>query len=104
MVAAVLSVQVQDFLRRYFFSIGRPEITFASDVLRYTTQIGGLLLLSAVTAKNTLNSEMALWVAAGSVPGLGIARHAPLCAAAGIRLFNVGTEVARPMALFEMAR
>lgn len=65
-VAAVLSVQVQDFLRRYFFSIGRPEITFASDVLRYTTQIAGLVLLFAATGKNTLNSEMALWMAAGT--------------------------------------
>jgi len=43
--AVVLTSQSQDFIRRYFFSLRRPGVSFISDVVRYGTQLALLLWL-----------------------------------------------------------
>jgi O-antigen/teichoic acid export membrane protein len=43
--AAVLISQLQEFIRRYYFTIGQPHISFATDALRYGVQLALLLWL-----------------------------------------------------------
>lgn len=59
--AAVLCSQTQDFLRRYFFSVDRPEISFAIDSFRYFGQIIALLALIIWIPANSVS---ALWLLA----------------------------------------
>lgn len=62
LACAAFGFQLQDFLRRYYFTHGRPASAFANDALRYLGQLGLLAWL-------LLNVEMgvpeALWVIAG---------------------------------------
>jgi Membrane protein involved in the export of O-antigen and teichoic acid len=58
---AVLCSQTQDFLRRYFFSIDRPEVSFAIDAVRYFGQnIALLAMIKWLPATNIT----ALWLIA----------------------------------------
>lgn len=72
LATAVLSCQAQDFLRRYFFTTTRPEISFAVDILRYFVQIAALLVLYA-SIKSSFNSEIALWIASGAAAFASVA-------------------------------
>lgn len=56
-------LQMQDFLRRYFFTCGRGSAAFANDAISYLGQLGLLLWLFQITQ---LNSAGALWVIAGT--------------------------------------
>ena len=62
---AVLLCQSQEFLRRYFFTILKPAISFASDVLRYGGQLCGLAWLFFV-AHSSASVGATLWTIAGA--------------------------------------
>ncbi len=67
--ACIVSSQVQEFLRRYNFTVGRPAIVMRSDALRYAIQMGALV---AVLSSATASVESALWaVAVASLAGIG---------------------------------
>lgn len=59
LATAVACSQTQDFLRRYFFSIGRPEVSFSTDAIRY---IGQNVAILGLTAWSPANSGSALWL------------------------------------------
>ena len=59
LAAAVLCSQTQDFLRRYFFCVDRPELTFAIDCIRF---LGQNLALLAMLIWLPANSATALWI------------------------------------------
>jgi O-antigen/teichoic acid export membrane protein len=65
LAVAVLLCLSQDFLRRYFFAIQNPAISFAGDAIRYLTQV---LLLAWVflASKTAPNVTTALWIMAGA--------------------------------------
>jgi len=61
LACAALTFQVQDFLRRYFFTRGRGGVAFATDALRYG---GQLVILFWLFRTSEMNSAAALWVIA----------------------------------------
>ena len=61
--AAVISSQTQDFLRRYFFSVGRAEVSFTIDTIRY---VGQIVLIIAMIKWLPANSIVGLWLVAGA--------------------------------------
>jgi O-antigen/teichoic acid export membrane protein len=63
--AAVLISQMQEFLRRYYFAIGRPHISFATDVLRYGIQLG-LLLWILLAAGHQASMAEVYWAISGA--------------------------------------
>jgi O-antigen/teichoic acid export membrane protein len=72
LAAAVVCAQAQDFLRRYFFSIGRLEVSFSIDAIRY---IGQNIAILGLITWFPANSGAALWLvsaaaAAGSLATL----------------------------------
>jgi O-antigen/teichoic acid export membrane protein len=71
MACVVVAFQFQEFLRRYFFCIGRPRLAMVSDVLRYFGQVALLVALVAVaTSLNgtdiRVTSATALWAIAAA--------------------------------------
>ena len=76
---ATCAFLTQDFLRRYFFTLGHLRTAFVNDMISYGGQLGILLILFRVT---TLGSVDALWVAgaasafAAGVGGFTMARLA----------------------------
>lgn len=77
LACVVVAFQFQEFLRRYFFCTGRPQLAMFSDVMRYVGQIGLLIsIVVFVTAAGRpdirVDSIMALWAiaAAGGVSTL----------------------------------
>ena len=58
-----LAFQMQDFLRRYFFTRGRPRAAFANDAISYIGQITLLIGLFQVT---TMDSSRVLWAIAAT--------------------------------------
>lgn len=68
LAVAAFAYQMQDFLRRYFFSTRQSRRAFADDALSYLPQLPILFLLQGA---GYLNSATALWVMAGtSILGL----------------------------------
>ncbi len=63
LAAAALACQFQDFLRRYFFTLGRPLAAFTCDALRYLGQIAVLIWLFVVS-RDAIDSAKMLWVIA----------------------------------------
>lgn len=51
--------QMQDFVRRYFFTRARPAMAFSNDAIRY---FGQLLLVFALFAFSSLNTVSALYI------------------------------------------
>jgi len=65
LVAASLAFQVQDFIRRYFFTCGRSTVAFINDAVSY---LGQIAVLAWLVFETTLTSAIALWtIAATSV-------------------------------------
>ncbi|MFQ5958177.1 MAG: lipopolysaccharide biosynthesis protein [Alphaproteobacteria bacterium] len=78
LACAVFAFQMQDFLRRYFFTRGRAAAAFANDALRYLAQIAALIVVFAAAG---LDSRGALWViaaCAAAATALGLATMGPL--------------------------
>lgn len=63
LAAAGLAFQVQDHLRRVFFTRARPAAAFAGDALRYGLQ---LFLLIALASAARLSTATALWAIAAA--------------------------------------
>jgi O-antigen/teichoic acid export membrane protein len=63
LAAAVLCSQAQDFLRRYFFSVDRPKVSFAIDACRY---IGQIVAILSLTSWLPASGVMALWLIAAT--------------------------------------
>jgi O-antigen/teichoic acid export membrane protein len=63
--AAVLLCQMQDFLRRYFFTRDNPVASFATDAVRYTSQLV-ILFWVFVVSKTANDASTALWIIAAS--------------------------------------
>jgi O-antigen/teichoic acid export membrane protein len=61
LAAVVLCCSSQEFLRRYFFTVGRPAISFASDAIRYLSQLAIFLILFW-GVKSSVNTAMVLWI------------------------------------------
>lgn len=61
LVAVVIAFQLQEFVRRYFFTRGRAGLAFANDAVSYLGQLGLLVGLAHYT---TLDSAEALWIVA----------------------------------------
>ncbi|MFA7430380.1 MAG: hypothetical protein WCZ23_09515 [Rhodospirillaceae bacterium] len=77
LACVVVSFQFQEFLRRYFFCIGRPRLAMVSDMVRYFGQIALLVALVIVATGPTtpavhVTSITALWTiaAAGAIATL----------------------------------
>jgi len=73
--SAVLFCQIQEFLRRYFFCVGRPGVGFALDACRYFGQLVALSVLLVIT-NGTSTYATALWItsipAALTIPVAGL--------------------------------
>jgi O-antigen/teichoic acid export membrane protein len=68
LAVSAFAYQMQDFLRRYFFSTRQSRRAFADDALSYLPQLPIIFLLHGA---GRLNSANALWVMAGtSILGL----------------------------------
>jgi O-antigen/teichoic acid export membrane protein len=65
LAAAVLLCQTQEFLRRYFFTVQSPAASFASDAIRYVSQVVILYWVFFVS-KIPHNVDVALWINAGA--------------------------------------
>jgi len=63
LAAAAVAFQLQDFLRRYFFTRGRGAAAFVSDAIRYLGQIAILIWLF-VSFQDAMDSAKTLWVIA----------------------------------------
>lgn len=63
LAVAAFAYQMQDFVRRYFFSVRKSQSAFANDALSYLPQLPILFLLHRA---GHLDSAMALWVMAGT--------------------------------------
>lgn len=62
---AALLGQLQDFMRRYFFTIENPRVSFVSDAIRHGSQISTLMFLF-LSMPGWLNVQGVFWVMAGS--------------------------------------
>lgn len=72
LAVSVLGLLVQDFIRRYFFTLQRPERALATDAVSYIGQLSGLIWLFG---REALTIPGALWVMAASstvAAGLGL--------------------------------
>jgi O-antigen/teichoic acid export membrane protein len=70
LAVSAVAYQLQDFIRRYFFSTRKSHYALADDALSYLTQLPILLLLHKA---GHLNSATALWAMAGtSLLGLAV--------------------------------
>jgi O-antigen/teichoic acid export membrane protein len=58
--SALVAIQIQEFLRRYYFTIQRPRVSFASDAVRYGGQVGVLLWVFIVSSWR-LEVDGVLW-------------------------------------------
>jgi O-antigen/teichoic acid export membrane protein len=72
LAVAVLCSQTQDFLRRYFFCVLRPEISVLIDAVRY---LGFIVSIFALARLSSLDAVSALWLlsvaaAAGSLAAI----------------------------------
>lgn len=56
---AAFSYLLQDFIRRYFFSVGRSKFALLCDAISYLTQLPIILLLAH---RSNFSSSMALWI------------------------------------------
>ena len=56
------SIQMQDFMRRYFFTNSRPRYAFANDAISY---LGQLAILVWLFKNASLKSEDAIWIIDG---------------------------------------
>ncbi len=65
LIAATLGDQVQDSLRRYLFTKGRPLAAFANDVVTYLVRVALLFALPMV-AGITITGALALWIMAAT--------------------------------------
>ncbi len=65
LTAAVFFTQVQDFLRRYYFTIEKPVWSCVGDGCRYLGQIVVIIWLS-FAVEGVLTSAMVLWILASS--------------------------------------
>jgi O-antigen/teichoic acid export membrane protein len=63
LAVVAVAFTLQDFLRRYYFAKGKPIKAFYSDVVNYMSRLAVLIWLGQITA---VNSDIALWVIAGS--------------------------------------
>lgn len=73
LAATVLLCQTQDFLRRYFFTIQRPAVSFVVDGIRYVGQLGILVWVFFVS-RRTIDLNATLWIIAGAAgAGAGVA-------------------------------
>jgi O-antigen/teichoic acid export membrane protein len=63
LAVSAFAYQMQDFVRRYFFSVHKSHRALADDALSYLTQLPILFLLHRA---GHLNSASALWVMAGT--------------------------------------
>ena len=73
---AVVCSQTHDFLRRYFFSVGRLEVSFSTDTIRYTGQNIAILALISWFAANSA-SALCLISAAAVVGSLATLPYIP---------------------------
>ena len=60
---AALTYLLQDFVRRYLFSIRRAKLALASDAISYLTQLPILILMAR---GSHFSAQAALWVIAGT--------------------------------------
>ena len=76
LAVAVLCSQTQDFLRRYFFSIGRLEVSLSIDAIRY---VGQNIAILTLVIWFPANSAAALWLmsAAAAAGSLAILPYIP---------------------------
>lgn len=76
----VLTGQMADFLRRYHFTFGRPELSFAIDCLRYGSQSIGLIVLLAFGETGAGLSSVLYLMAGAALAGalVGIATFGPV--------------------------
>jgi O-antigen/teichoic acid export membrane protein len=84
--AATFATVWQEFIRRYFFTIGRPAAAFAVDAARYVNQIAILLALFLLVP-GIIDPALALWIVAGAaaVPAaLGLRFLGPVDYRAGV--------------------
>ena len=56
---AAFSYLLQDFIRRYFFSVGRSKFALVADAISYLTQLPIILLLAH---RANFSSSVALWI------------------------------------------
>ena len=63
LASVAFALQLQDFLRRYFFTRGRPLAAFANDAIRYLGQIAVLIWLF-LSIGDSMDSATVLWVVA----------------------------------------
>ncbi|MFQ5786103.1 MAG: lipopolysaccharide biosynthesis protein [Alphaproteobacteria bacterium] len=73
LACAALAFQMQDYLRRCFFTRGRPGAAVLNDALRYLAQLAVLVSLAVTVG---LDSRAALWTIAGcaaAAAGIGFA-------------------------------
>lgn len=63
LAGATFGYLLQDFIRRYFFTVGRPNLAVVSDCLSYLTQ---LPILFAITLHRGSSLEAVLWVIAAT--------------------------------------
>jgi O-antigen/teichoic acid export membrane protein len=63
LAVSAFAYQLQDFVRRYYFSTRQSRYAFADDALSYLTQLPILLMLHRI---GHLTSATALWVMAGT--------------------------------------
>jgi len=61
--AAVVTCQLQNFARRYLFTVHRPAIAFFGDAARYGAQF---VILAWLLLKTDMNVGQTLWVIAGT--------------------------------------
>ncbi len=65
LTAAVFFSQIQDFLRRYYFTIKNPAKSFISDFIRYIGQIAVLFIL-LFSMQQAITTAIAIWVMVGT--------------------------------------
>lgn len=63
LATVTLVFQMQDFMRRYFFTRNRAKVAFLSDAIRYLGQMGLLIWLFQVIE---MDSADALWIISGT--------------------------------------
>ena len=63
LASAAFAFQMQDFMRRYFFTRQRPLAAFINDAISYLGQFGILVWLFYTT---TMDAEQAIWVIAAT--------------------------------------
>ena len=72
LIAAVTSIQIQEFYRRFFFTAGQPKRAGISATWRYGLQLSGLIVLYD---KQIAELDIILWLMAGSALISGIIAH-----------------------------